>query len=574
MDLIELNRDYIKNNTDKFIINKFSQNYDCLYKICPSKEETPGFEIVKNGVPSVIHSLYYPLKETEKNIESFVSNHKNLVVFGLGLAYHLFKLKDKYPDKQIIVIEPDKSLFNFVLSFLDLSSLPGIIYYIGFQDYELSQMLKKDDYDIFSLKSYQKLYANLFAMTEKRLLNKNLYDLSEIWKYKKFQSDQARIIFIDSSYVLTKECIRAIQQLGHLVHYIHIDNNSYDYELFIRNLMNDIAHFRPDFVLTVNHLGFDKEGRLTELLTEMEMPFVSWFVDSPSIILSCFSQNISDFCNIFVWDRDYIDDVKNAGYPHVDYLHLATHEEIFFHKPGDFNYQVSFVGSSMVYATHKNMRSFSHRPDLLNSMELVSDKFIELKSRYVSDAINVLKNNGLNIDFEDQEQKEDFEAAVLWRSTQKYRLSGLLKLPPFITTISGDPNWPRLVPDSFNLISERFYYDNLNDFYNTSKINFNMTSLQMKNAVNQRVFDVPAAGQFLLTDNKAQIYEVFDGKTDIAVFHDIEEIRDMVDFYLKNDSVRCNMALNAHKKVLNNHTYKHRLYDMITIMKNRYGKGV
>lgn len=570
MSLNTTNQLYMQTNSNLFHINRFSQNFGINYEVSQSKEEQPGLKLTRNEISTVIHSTYYPVKEAEKSVELFNCDSENIVIMGLGLAYHIKILRQKYPEKRIYVIDPDKDLFNYVSNYIDYSELDNVEFFIGYQDYDLSKLIKLTDFCIYQLKAYCKFHQNVFTLYDKRLLNKKLYDLREDWKYPKFKNNKLNIIFIDSSYVLTKECLIALDQLGHKVHYIHIDNNSYDYEQFIRNLMNDIAHFKPDFVLTVNHLGFDKEGRLTELLTEMEMPYVSWFVDSPNIILSCFSQNISDLCNIFVWDRDYINDVIKAGYPNVDYLPLGTSPEIFYNKPEPYKYEVSFVGSSMVYATHKNIQSFIHRPDLLSKLELVSEKFMQLRSRYVSDAIEVLKAEKHIINFEDSDQKDDFEAAVLWRSTQKYRLSGILKLPAFITTISGDPNWPRLVPEYFNIIPERFYYDNLVDFYNSSRINFNMTSLQMKNAVNQRVFDVPATNQFLLTDNKEQLYEVFDCKTDVAVFNQIEEIPELTDYYLKHEQIRQKMANEACKKVLSAHTYRHRLQVMIEIMKKRY----
>ena len=193
---------------------------------------------------------------------------------------------------------------------------------------------------------------------------------------------------------------------------------------------------------------------------------------------------------------------------------------------------------------------------------------MSLKTRSVEQAL--LNLNYHNNIFEDIEQKEDFYAAVLWRSTQKYRLSGILELLDFHPNISGDENWQRLLPLGFSTMPERWYYDNLVDFYNQSLINFNMTSLQMKNAVNQRVFDVPATNSFLLTDYKEQLHEVFDLKEDIAVFYEIDEIKDLCKFYLENTKIREVMSKRAMTKVLNHHTYEHRITKLIKIMRDRY----
>ncbi len=580
MSKLKKNKEYISNNGNLFRINSFNANYELQYICENSKEQVPSLKICKDAINcQQIHSAYTPIKEAALLAEHFNTEKEYVLVTGIGLAYHLEALQRKYPNKIFFIVECDKQLFLHVLQYIDLEQFNNCFFFVGYLDYQLndlfiqsaSKAIQLNEIDVFEFKPYLRLHQDYYGIIIKRIKQQKIYNISDLWKYPKFTNTslgQTKILFIDSSYVLTKECLFAIQKTGNLVHYVHIDEKQYAYEEFIRNLMKDINDFKPDFILTINHLGFDKEGHLTELLSEMEIPYASWFVDSPNVILSCFTQNISPYCSIFVWDEDYIQDVLDAGYPHVDYLPLATSTSIFKPLAIEKIYDVSFVGSSMVYATHKNMKSFVHRPDLLNLLEPVSDAFFKLKTRHVDHALQSL---GYNDEiFEDIEQKEDFYAAVLWRSTQKYRLSGILKLEEFNPVISGDENWQRLLPFSFNTISERWYYDNLNDFYNQSLINFNMTSLQMKNAVNQRVFDVPATNSFLLTDYKKQLHEVFDLKEDIAVFEDVEEIPDLCKFFLANKSQTQKMAKRAMNKVLAHHTYEQRIVKMIDIMKNRY----
>jgi spore maturation protein CgeB len=359
--------------------------------------------------------------------------------------------------------------------------------------------------------------------------------------------------------------LNAIKNTGNLFHYIHIDIESYNYEKFIKNLLNDIMSFKPDFVLTINHLGFDKEGKLTELFSEMEIPFASWFVDSPNVVLSSFHNNISDYCNLFVWDDDYIPQLKEIGYKHCDYLPLATDTSIFYPKEMRQIYNVSFVGSSMVYTVHKNMQSWCHRTDLIQAFPVVVERFLKSKSRHVEPALDGLRNP-----FDNIEQEEDFKAAVLWKATQEYRMSGIEKLASFIPTISGDPSWVNIMPIEYEVLNERWYYDNLCDFYNQSVINFNMTSLQMTNAINQRVFDVSACKKFILTDYKKQINDFFETKDSLVWFNSVEEIPDLLEYYLKNESERNKKASCAYDIVTKNHTYKHRIIKLIDIIRKRY----
>jgi spore maturation protein CgeB len=409
-----------------------------------------------------------------------------------------------------------------------------------------------------------------FNLLERRLEGRPVFDLSNAWKYKKFADSKARVLFIDSGYVLTKECLWALDRLGQPCRYVHIDRDNYDYDAFVRDFLRQIAEFKPDFVLTVNHLGFDREGRLTELLSTLEIPYVSWYVDSPTVVLSSGGNNISPWCNIFVWDRDYIADVSNAGYPHVDYLPLAALPDLFKPLPVSRRYDVSFVGSSMVFSTHKNLRSMVFRQDLLTLLEDVSREFLTLDSRYVAQAIANLESRGVRFDFDSSAQREDFEAAVLWRSTQAYRLTGLLQLAPFYPVIFGDPNWDEVLDDRFRIEREVMYYDGLPEVYNRSCISFNMTSRQMKNAVNQRVFDVPSCGKFLLTDYKTQLDEIF-APGEVVFFREVGEVPDLVRHYLRNDTEREQIGRQGRERILQKDTYVHRLREMIEIMRRRYG---
>ncbi len=546
---------------------RFSKNYLTLL----SKEETRTFGYHKNGKISTICSKYYPKKNAEKMIENFVSNQDTIVIFGISCGNEIALLSKKYPNKRKIVIEPDKNLFNYFLRYFDLEEMLNVEFLVGWEDYEIIAKidLKLPQFDILENKQIDPVIANYFSSLKKRLFHQNQYEFSEKWKYPKFAFSNPKILYIDSSYVLTKECLFAFQKLNIQYKYIHIEQDSYNYGEFIKNILQIISEFKPDFVMTINHLGFDNEGRFTEMLEELELPFVSWFVDSPNVILDSFHRNVSDYANIFVWDKDYIDDLKNVGYKNVDYLPLATSPEIFFPTESSKIIDVSFVGSSMFYAINKNMKSFSHRPDLLNLFEITAQHFLSNKFRFVSQSIEKLSDK-YRYYFDSNDQEKDFEATVLWRATQIYRLSGIKKLAEFNPNIYGDPNWKYLLDERYNLNSELSYYDNLSEMYNMSKINFNMTSRQMKNSVNQRIFDVPAVGGFLLTDYKSQLEEIYDLKTDIATFKNVDEIPSLIKYYLKNPEVREKMSKNAYKKVVENQTYELRIKKLVLIMQSRY----
>ena len=77
---------------------------------------------------------------------------------------------------------------------------------------------------------------------------------------------------------------------------------------------SEILAFRPDFVLTINHLGVDKEGILTDA------PGAAWNCPWPPgswTIRTSFSTSTSnlasDWVTLFTWDVDNIESLKSPG---------------------------------------------------------------------------------------------------------------------------------------------------------------------------------------------------------------------------------------------------------------------
>ena len=93
----------------------------------------------------------------------------------------------------------------------------------------------------------------------------------------------------------------------------------------------------------------------------------------------------------------------------------------------------------------------------------------------------------------------------------------------------------------------------------------------MKQGINQRVFDVPACAAFLLTDYRNQIEDMFRVGREVICYKHPDEIKDLTSFYLSNTSQRMEVVTRAHERVLKEHTYLHRVNNLIDKMKRNYG---
>jgi spore maturation protein CgeB len=93
----------------------------------------------------------------------------------------------------------------------------------------------------------------------------------------------------------------------------------------------------------------------------------------------------------------------------------------------------------------------------------------------------------------------------------------------------------------------------------------------MRGAVNQRVFDVPATGAFLLTDYREQVEQLFEPGREIICYHSPEEAADLARYYLARPEARRSVALAARQRVLAGHSYEHRVRELMTKMRKFYG---
>ncbi len=112
------------------------------------------------------------------------------------------------------------------------------------------------------------------------------------------------------------------------------------------------------------------------------------------------------------------------------------------------------------------------------------------------------------------------------------------------------------------------YGERLVNKYKSARIVLNINSWfgQKEYGINQRVFDVPACGGFLLTDYVREIEYFLEPGREIEVYGSIEELIDKVIFYLKNDSLREKIAKKGYEKAQTLPTWRDRAKEMVMIL--------
>ena len=531
-----------------------------------------------------LHSLYDPVAEAKTLVNAFKGDGQGIiVVFGLGLGYHVNELLKRFPGARIVVVEAVPEIYEIAKDHGFLAGLNGKIRFIvGSTPDDVLNEIGRCQLDsgmppvsVFPLSSALSIFPDYYGPVMKALQGIERSALRDHMRYPKFTTEKLRVLVLESGYFLNRELRVALKRLGHDVRVIKHAKGDACSEV-IGSVMRTIVDFKPDFLLFINHMGFDEEGVLASVLASIELPAASWFVDSPYLIVSPFRKNVSPYVSLFLWDRTYIDVMKEIGFEHVDYLPLGTDESVF--RPVHlsrkmrerFSCQAGFVGNSMTEKVTERLKEVPREAHGI--AERLADRLFVQKATYIQ-AVDALPEEereiveGLSII-----ERRDLEAAVLWKATLMYRLSCVRELREFHPWICGDRGWLDLLgdeKDAFKILPQLGYYEELPLFYNACQVNFNATSLQMQSAVNQRVFDVPACGGFLLTDHQEAIEYLFDVGKEIMTYKERGEIQDLVRFYINHPAERRG-SQRGRERVLGEHTYRHRIESMIGTMRGRY----
>ncbi len=399
--------------------------------------------------------------------------------------------------------------------------------------------------------------------------------------YPKFRSTTPRVLFLDRPYFLNREIKDALTRMGVAWSPLPVPMEDRGSTAFVEGLLRRILEFKPDLLLTVNHFGLDREGRLAELLERLGLPLASWFVDNPLLILSRYAGLARPGTALFTWDEDNVAALRDAGYAHVHYLPLATDVHRF--RPGlpqgpeSWRSRISFVGDSMTRAVAESLAACAYVPELCAAYRDIAAGYGAAQERGVEAYLSLAHPHiAKRLQSEaDLALRLSCEALLTWEATRQYRQACVRAVEPLAPLVAGDADGWRAAlgaGTSARVMSRLDYYDDLPRFYPMSQVNLNCTSRQMKGAVNQRVFDIPACGGFVLTDRREQLDRLFEPGRESVAYDSPEELPEVASRCLADEDLRRRVVQAAHARILAEHTYEHRLSRLLEIMRASFGE--
>jgi spore maturation protein CgeB len=382
--------------------------------------------------------------------------------------------------------------------------------------------------------------------------------------YPKFAHERPRLLILHSNYWLDAACAHAAEALGWDWTRVDVAIAGQLSREAIATLIETLTTFRPDFALSINASGMDERGMFAHLFHDLAIPLVTWFVDDPRTILLDRDLYGTPTSVALTWDRAYRDYLAARGYGLVEWMPLAVDDTVFYGQAAASpTHPPAFVGSSMTGHAAEEWGWIAQYPEVAAAVEaaVYSDR---LTRDGFARGINFLL--GEAADGFDPHQRRHAEIFCFVEGTRRLRHETVAGLADEGLVVRGDPGWAEVTPHAGPPVD---YDRGLAAFYRDCAVNLNITSLQMKHAVNQRVFDCPAAGGFLLTDAQPDLSELF-AEDEVATYTDLDDCRGQLQFFRDHPASRAEIVGRAQRRILGEHTYRHRLEALTQRLKDHF----
>src|SRR5262249_20585498 len=82
-------------------------------------------------------------------------------------------------------------------------------------------------------------------------------------------------------------------------------------------------------------------------------------------------------------------------------------------------------------------------------------------------------------------------------------------------------------------------------------------------AGNIRLFEATGVGALMITDWKENLHEIFEPGKEVVAYRTPEECVELAQYYLDHEDERRAIATAGQKRVLREHTYRHRMQQLL-----------
>ena|SRR3990167_3848494 len=314
-------------------------------------------------------------------------------------------------------------------------------------------------------------------------------------------------------------------------------------------------HYDFDFIFFygfsfMNHIRHQYNGESFFLPDALKKPFVVHWCDDPRRYMFDLDFVKEMPYTFFVCDSVLVEELRKDGFERTYYLPTMFDPDIQFpsgiHK--DYECDVAFAGTIFDNKTLiKNRNGLG--PNDNKILDEIRTK--RTKGRYLDYIEELLFRHPL------QNYNQLLQCALI-EQKHDLRMDVFNTLKDFKLSVYGQGDGQLEDFPNFYKGRNLDQHHELPYLYGSSKVS--LTIELLPSSVHQRIMECCGCGGFILAEDKADMAQCFD---EFVVWSSLDELKDKVSFYLKNESERKKMANSMHQHVLARHTAEIRMKEMI-----------
>lgn len=341
-----------------------------------------------------------------------------------------------------------------------------------------------------------------------------------------------------------------------------------EFEVWFRKSV-DLKQY--DAILSINYWPM-----LSKVAQQGGIRYLAWCYDNPLNVTHMEETLGNQVNHVFFFDRIQAQKYQSAGFDTVHYLPLGVNSsrlknlQVTQQEQQKYAADISFVGS--LYE--------SRMQELREIMDEYTRGYLDAamavqQNLYGCYLIEELVTEELVLDINDYVAaqnpgtsfyllKEALTFAMASEVTRKERL--------ILLTLLGRRFDTRLYSFQESDILQGVkcfppidYVTEMPKVFACTKINLNPTLRCIQSGIPLRALDVMGAGGFLLSNYQEELAEQFQDGKDMVFYESVEDAVAKAEFFLKNKSRRCEIAVNGRSKVLSEYTLQKQLRRILQI---------
>lgn len=379
-----------------------------------------------------------------------------------------------------------------------------------------------------------------------------------------------KILYLEWNSIGAKDLEEAFLLEGHqLIRFPIVMKETFKDPEFESKWRSVLRKESPDLVFSVDYFP------IFSLLCGQEgIRYLSWVYDSP--LRTLYSAAVVNPCNcICLFDRELCRQFQEAGIHTVHYLPMAANvkrlDDMEDFSCQTFLYDVSFVGSlyleegnpfdQMASSLSKYAKGYLDGLTAAQMRVQGYDFIEEVLGPVMEEMAEAYPMEELPSIVESREHF--YGQFIVNRRITSVERRALLEEVSRYHTVDLFTKYRDFAPANVRNQGPVDYYSEMPMVFKQSRINLNFSRRGLKSGIPLRAFDIMGSGGFLLSSFQADFLDHFVPGEDFIYYESKEDLVQKATYYLSHEEERREIARSGHDKVAAEHTYRHRVKEML-----------